>query len=974
MRETQKYIPVECDQTTCPLYQRRSCVPAVVNRPKLADVNQIDDDAAGEYSVDIAVIGSPPSAIESNGCVPFIDDPNTFFRKLINLGGQTPGGHALLPVIRCMVPTDVEDKREVDKIREAAIQHCKKYLHRDINTLNPKVVLLSGPEAILSVTGEPVLKKVPGIRNAVGSYGCVEKHTIGTKKYTTVKTIASDVFYRQTSGVSYVMSCIDKARDIAANGAKSIYHPMKWKTEPTIHYCDTVEKIEKLVEYLINETNEKQVCCFDVETVNLNVVYGNNLVMLQFCVDPLEVWCVPYQYIHAPFDAADLLRIKESLYRLFTETPKFSYWVGHGVVFDMLQVMAHITNGKTISNRPILDTQTMFYVLDENRVELSNGYGLNLKLKTLSKEALGRDAYDADTLQEREAGTLYKLEPKELTDYAGNDVVNTYLLYRYCRMVAKAQGYLEKMMRLCIHLLSDSLRLTAVLRKNGMFVPLEYARMLTSKYGPIISRMKEIEERFKELPAAKKANAILAKAQQKNQKMIFGVPWVLDINTMAHRIELFINQLKLRPLKHGMAADGSQGPPSMDDEFWEKYKDGHEEALLAQEYFGLKKLSSSYATSILEHVDPQYKKIDCCTDSRIRPSFTLTGTTTGRVASFNPNGQNFPKSDNAAKAAIKSLIQAQQANGKSYKKGSKDKVTRVLLQNDFVTAEVRVWAILSHDQILADAINTGTKLRADYRKNPTPEKKKKAKNEGDQHRNTAATMFSKKPEDVTDDERQAAKRIVFGLMYGRGARAIAEQLKNPNLEEVQGLCDQFSNAYPDGVGWFYRMEDQATRNLCVESDLNRRRKLYAPIAFSPDLPREHPHRGAYGDAKRQARNSPIQSESSDFGLIGSFLFLDYIEKNGKDWKIINIVHDSCVAEIPLDELKEASKIMEVCFTTQLMEYVTEHWGIDFVCPLEVECEYGVRWGEMEKWDGSDPDFDRLYTWLGAGGVKEFVKH
>ena len=128
-----------------------------------------------------------------------------------------------------------------------------------------------------------------------------------------------------------------------------------------------------------------------------------------------------------------------------------------------------------------------------------------------------------------------------------------------------------------------------------------------------------------------------------------------------------------------------------------------------------------------------------------------------------------------------------------------------------------------------------------------------------------------------------------------------------------------------------------------------------------------------GAANRLARNAPIQGMASDACIIGATLWLDHIEQHNRDWKIVNIVHDSCVTEVPIDEIEEAANIAERCFTVRMMRTIRDIWGLDFICPLEVELDFGIRWGAMRKLDPTPTGWRQMRSWLDAGGLDEKPK-
>jgi DNA polymerase I-like protein with 3'-5' exonuclease and polymerase domains len=813
------------------------------------------------------------------------------------------------------------------------LEHCRAHLEADLQRLKPKVLIIQGRETYRAMAGTTASVKLNRVIDI----------TVAGTKYPAVVIPGGNTMVKYPAVLLTALEGITKALDIAQNGEASIHHPARWKVAPKITYCDTVEKVEALVEYLLHGTEANDSVAVDVETKNLNARYGNNLVMLQFCVDPRkEAWVVPYQYMHGPFADEDLPAIRAALKRLFTEKPNFKYWLTHGGQFEQLQVMEFITDGKTFKNAPMIDTMALAYLMNENRVEIYELLEQGLSLKDLTPEMCGRDVYELDTIAARRAGELYKLPPDKLIPYAADDVINTQLIFRYMRICGRTSGEWDSTIKLAEFLCSGTFRLFAKVKRNGLFANLKHLRVLASSNSPILQRMDEIKRLMMKSDAVQRTNKRLAADQSGNQQPIFGTktyPYVFQINKPAHLQALFFETMGLEPLKPKIGKVNDT--PSVDKAFYETYAEHHEEVKLVQEYVSLKKLATSYTNNILEFVDPnatksddpQWSNIDTSTDSRVRPDFGFTNTVTGRPSCIKPNIQNVPRAENYAKSQIKNMFAAQQSYG-TYEPGKP--VERVLMQLDFSAAEVRWWAILAADEIL----------------------KKTAKLSGDIHSQTASQMFGVALDKVDKPMRQKTKAIVFALLYGGGPKLIAARLKTNDIDEVVRMCQQFAQKFPQGNKWLKKIEQFAAENLFVASPMGRKRHLLQFLTGMQDVEAQ---------ASRFARNAPIQAAASDGCLIGAQIWSDWIEDNGKDWKIVNIVHDSCVTEIPITDVKEAVEQAHKCFTVRMMNRIREVWGVDFICPLEVEFDFGVRWGEMRGWEWLPEELDNIIAWLGRGG-------
>ena len=175
----------------------------------------------------------------------------------------------------------------------------------------------------------------------------------------------------------------------------------------------------------------------------------------------------------------------------------------------------------------------------------------------------------------------------------------------------------------------------------------------------------------------------------------------------------------------------------------------------------------------------------------------------------------------------------------------------------------------------------------------------------------------------------------FGAMFGQHYKTLAKILKisDDKAEELQNLfLQQFRKAF----SWLTDIENFAEKHHYVDSPYGRRRHLEAEFMRNP------------GGAKRKARNSPIQSASSDTMFLCASRFQDWIEENNLPLKIVNAVHDAMLIQIPLDydliklTIQNAARCM-----TDLDSFLLQEFGIKMIVPFEVEMKAGLRWGNCK---------------------------
>ena len=171
------------------------------------------------------------------------------------------------------------------------------------------------------------------------------------------------------------------------------------------------------------------------------------------------------------------------------------------------------------------------------------------------------------------------------------------------------------------------------------------------------------------------------------------------------------------------------------------------------------------------------------------------------------------------------------------------------------------------------------------------------------------------------------------------------------------MFENFFTSHPHIYKWKMKMKDDAARLGYAEAPHGRRRRfpifdLYRDEYGRFDqnkVPRELNFLVA--EALRQASNAPIQGIASDAAMIGATLFMrECVRPQKKNWILQNAVHDSAVFQVPVEEIPEAVQAAEHWFSTGVMEFMNAVWGIDFILPLEVEMEIGLKWGELDKWN------------------------
>lgn len=283
-------------------------------------------------------------------------------------------------------------------------------------------------------------------------------------------------------------------------------------------------------------------------------------------------------------------------------------------------------------------------------------------------------------------------------------------------------------------------------------------------------------------------------------------------------------------------------------------------------------------------------------DSRLHAEFLQAGTTTGRMASKNPNLQNIPIKGESGRAIRYAFIAP---------KGKK------LLALDYSQIELRIAAILSEDKEFIKIFKEGK----------------------DVHTAVAARVFNVSEKDVTKEMRRRAKVINFGILYGMGVNALRENL-GTDRKEAQEFYNDYFAAYPTLADYLEGVKQDATRTGYTETMFGRRRRFPALKSKLPFI------RAA---AERMAMNAPIQGTEADIVKLAQVEVDKELEKRKlKDRvKLILQVHDEIIYEIDDEVIDEIHLVIK-----NIMEGVVDKNKLKGV-PILTESEVAQNWGEMK---------------------------
>ena len=302
--------------------------------------------------------------------------------------------------------------------------------------------------------------------------------------------------------------------------------------------------------------------------------------------------------------------------------------------------------------------------------------------------------------------------------------------------------------------------------------------------------------------------------------------------------------------------------------------------LLIKKVLEYRRVQKEYSTYVIGLLDLRD------TDGRVRTNFTLHITATGRLSSKEPNIQNQPSANGVG----------------NIRKAFIAPPGYILGEIDYSGAELRWLAFLSKDETLLRIFKEGRKI----------------------HKETATTMFGPH---FSKQEKMIAKALNFGIAYGREAPSIADTF-NISIAEAQKHIDNWFKAYPGAHKYLQWCADQVALGNYLETPWGRRRRfgLVNPVTLH--------------SLQNEAKNFPIQSSSSDTLLWCCLKHEKELLEYGI--KIINMIHDSVLVEIPAK--------------TEIVKWFginMNQWMIDvpvelFNCPVpfKTDFEIGINWGDL----------------------------
>ncbi len=512
--------------------------------------------------------------------------------------------------------------------------------------------------------------------------------------------------------------------------------------------------------------------------------------------------------------------------------------IGHNMKYDW-QMFAK----EGIEITPSDDTMLMSYVLDgaSHSHSMDNLSALYLEHTPIKySEVAGKGKYQV---------TFDKVGIKEAVDYAAEDADVTLRLYH----VFKPRLAGEKMLRVYEDIERPLIPVIARMELEGVKVDPKVLHEMSEEFG---KKLAALEEEIHEMA---------------------GHPF--NIASPKQVGEVLFDEMGLQG---GKKTKTKVYSTSVD--ILEKLSlEGHEIVSKVLEHRSLSKLKSTYTDALQQQINPL--------SGRVHTSYHMTGTSTGRLSSSDPNLQNIP-------------IRTEE--GRRIREAFIAKEGHVLISVDYSQVELRLAAEMADVAALKQAFKDGVDI----------------------HKLTASRVFGVPFDEVTPDIRRQAKAVNFGIIYGISGFGLAKQLGCP-----VGEAANFINRY---LSQFHEIRDYMETTKQVAKDRGFVVTLYGRKCFIPGI--KDKNHARVNAAERQAINAPLQGTAADIMKIAMARMPAALKNSNLSAKMLLQVHDELILEVPEAEVEKTMVV--ACETLENSFNIN---GVDISVPLIAEGGKGKNW-------------------------------
>ena len=629
------------------------------------------------------------------------------------------------------------------------------------------------------------------------------------------------------------------------SSAISTYGEPKFKKDETTSSFEKSDKINtknyKLIDQIdeldewIHEAEENGEFAIDTETTSLDP-HQAELVGISISTKIGKACYIPIS--HTSGKCIDKKKVINKL-RPILEDQSIKK-IGQNIKFDYI-IFYH--NGVNLNS--LEDTMLISYVLDagKNRHNMDTLSEIHLGHKPISyKDLVGTGKKQIN---------FKDVDIKKALEYAAEDADITFRLYK----ILKTNLNKEKLLNIYEIFEKPMIKILAGMEIEGIKVDDKFLKILSKKFE---KKIKDLEKKIFKI-----------------SKKEFNIASTKQLG------EILYNELKISTLKKTKKGSFATSASVLEDLAFK----GNELPKLVLDWRQISKLKNTYSDSLQEHINPKTK--------RVHTSFLLAATTTGRLASSDPNLQNIPIKTEDGKEIRKSFIA---------ERGKK------LISADYNQIEMR---------ILADL--------ADVK-----ELKKAFKNNQDIHSLTASQIFNCDIKKVNADMRRKAKAINFGIIYGISQYGLAKQIMVSN-QEAQEFLNSYFLRFPEIKDYMSKTIKFCRKSGYVNNIFGRR----SHISGINDK-----NFNVRNFQERAAINAPIQGSASEIMRLAMIrLNKKFEQTKNNQCKMLLQIHDELIFEIPINEEKNLVKLI-----INEMASVKDSDLHTFSTPLTVDVNTGENWG------------------------------
>lgn len=505
-----------------------------------------------------------------------------------------------------------------------SLHHCaEQTFAREVQYTNPRVLVILGDYAYNYIFGT---KDVP--------YGIMVENG---KLYKNVSIFGEerDVFVsihpswhvRQADAcaIGALYEVIRRAIDYRLNGI-DLSIPNSFKTKLLTDYDDVKHVLVKM-------RNTPRNVAVDTEDINLNRVYGNDILSIQLSNNGKTGYVIPLNHYESPLK--DNKKIRKLLYNFFTKpNSKSTGYVFVNAKYDMHQIF-HYCHALEY-NAPLLDCSFAEYSLDENWTRL-HGFPMgkgHFSLFTMSYKR-GFNYYAESEMKESRA-YLAHLPLSKWAQYGGADVVAPYNIFNSQKLQAERTDYLQNFIKLNYVFFGHLIRSCTYVEHCGLSIDTSVLNYLYSPDGPFDEAYQEVMDGFFACESVQRVNEQLIKdSTGHTSKGLFGVSRLFKPSRYLHTEKLYFEELGLEKIED---EDDGEGGGTIGKAFQQRYKDAYPEVALLEQYNALNKMKTGFVNPVYKWMSKKSKdkREDFYTDDRVRSTFTYMAVT-GRLKASDPN-------------------------------------------------------------------------------------------------------------------------------------------------------------------------------------------------------------------------------------------------------------------------------------------------------------------------------------------------